>query len=48
MPATGLKIVGTGACLPMCSISSLFSKEFEDVWASNMFRAISSDKSSRM
>ncbi len=22
MPATGLKIVGTGACLPWCSISS--------------------------
>ncbi len=24
MPATDLKIVGTGACLPWCSISSLF------------------------
>ncbi len=24
MPATGLKIVGTGACLPWCSISSSF------------------------
>ncbi len=24
MPATGLKIVGTGACLPWCSMSSSF------------------------
>ncbi len=28
MPATGLKIVGTGACLPWCSISS----SFKTVW----------------
>ncbi len=26
MHATGLKIVGTGACLPWCSISSSFQK----------------------
>ncbi len=36
MPATGLKIVGTGACLPWCSISSSF-KQFEDVWASRLW-----------
>ncbi len=35
MPAIGLKIVGTGACLPWCSISS--SKKFEDVWASRLW-----------
>ncbi len=28
MPATGLKIVGTGACLHLL----FFSKQFEDVW----------------
>ncbi len=28
MPAIGLKIVGTGACLPWCSISSFLQKLF--------------------
>ncbi len=29
MPATGLRIVGTGACLPWCSISSSFQKSLK-------------------
>ncbi len=29
MPATGLKIVGTGACLPWCSISSSFQNSLK-------------------
>ncbi len=29
MPATGLKIVGTGACLPWCSISSSFKNSLK-------------------
>ncbi len=29
IPATGLKKVGTGACLPRCSISSSFQKSFK-------------------
>ncbi len=29
MPATSLKIVGTGACLPWCSISSSFQNSFK-------------------
>ncbi len=29
MPATGLKIVGMGACLPWCSISSYFQNSFK-------------------
>ncbi len=29
MPATGLKIVGTGACLPWCSISSSFQNNLK-------------------
>ncbi len=29
MPATGLKIVGTGACLPRCSISSSFQNSLK-------------------
>ncbi len=29
MPATGLKIVGTGACLPWCSISSSFQNRLK-------------------
>ncbi len=37
MPATGLKIAGTGACLPWCSISSSFENSFEDVWASRLW-----------
>ncbi len=37
MPATALKIVGTGACLPWCSISSSFQKQFEDVWESRLW-----------
>ncbi len=28
-PATGLKIVGTGACLPWCSISSSFQNSLK-------------------
>ncbi len=35
IPATGLKIVGMGACLPWCSM--VFSKQFEDVWASRLW-----------
>ncbi len=35
MPATGLKIVGTGAWGHSVA-SSLFSKLFEDVWASSL------------
>ncbi len=31
IPATGLKIVGTGASLPRCSI--FLSKQFDDIWA---------------
>ncbi len=33
MPATGLKIVGTGTFLPCL----FFSKQFEDVWASRLW-----------
>ncbi len=29
MPATGLKIVGTGACLPWCSISYSFQNSLK-------------------
>ncbi len=29
MPVTGLKIVGTGACLPWCSISSSFQNSLK-------------------
>ncbi len=29
MPATGLNIVGTGACLPWCSIFSAFQKSLK-------------------
>ncbi len=29
MPAAGLKIVGTGACLPWCSISSSFQNSLK-------------------
>ncbi len=29
MPTTGLKIVGTGACLPWCSISSSFQNSLK-------------------
>ncbi len=29
MPNTGLKIVGTGACLPSCSISSSFQNSLK-------------------
>ncbi len=29
MPATGLKLVGTGACLPWCSISSTFQNSLK-------------------
>ncbi len=46
MPATGLKIVGTGACLPLCSISSSFEislktsghrgYEFLEFWCWNL------------
>ncbi len=46
MPATGLKIVGTGACLPWCSISSYFQNswktsghrgyEFLEFWCWNL------------
>ncbi len=46
MPATGLKIVGTGACLPWCSIFSSFQKslmtsghrgsEFLEFWFWNL------------
>ncbi len=37
MPATGLKTVVTGECLPWCSISSSFQNLFfEDVWASRL------------
>ncbi len=46
MPATGLKIVGTGACLPWCSISSSFQNslktsvhrgyEFLQSWCCNL------------
>ncbi len=46
MPATGLKIVGTGACLPCCSISSCFQNnlktsrhqgnEFLELWCWNL------------
>ncbi len=46
MPATGLKIVGTGACLPWCSISSSFQNslktsghrgyEFVEFWCWNL------------
>ncbi len=46
MPATGLKIVGTGACLPLCSISSSFQNslktsghrgyEFLEFWCWNL------------
>ncbi len=46
MPATGLKIVGTGACLPWCSISSSFPNslktsghwgyEFLEFWCWNL------------
>ncbi len=46
MPATGLKIVGTGACLPWCSISSSFQSslktsghqgfEFLEFWCWNL------------
>ncbi len=46
MPATGLKIVGTGACLPWCSISSSFQNslktsghrgyEFLEFWCWNL------------
>ncbi len=46
MPATGLKIVGTGACLPWCSISSSFQNslktsrhrgyEFLEFWCHNL------------
>ncbi len=32
MPATGLKIVGTGACLPWCSISSSFQNSLKTSW----------------
>ncbi len=46
MTATGLKIVGTGACLPWCSISSSFQNslktsghrgyEFLEFWCLNL------------
>ncbi len=46
MPATGLKIFGTGACLPWCSISSSFQNslmtsghrgyEFLEFWCWNV------------
>ncbi len=46
MPATGIKIVGTGACLPWCSISSSFQNslktsghrgyEFLKFWCRNL------------
>ncbi len=46
MPATGLQIVGTGACLPWCSISSSFQNslktsghrgyEFLEFWCWNL------------
>ncbi len=46
MPATGLKIVGTGTCLPCCSISSSFQNslktsghrgyEFLEYWCWNL------------
>ncbi len=46
MPATGLKIVGTGACLPWCSISSSLQNslktsrhrgyEFLEFWCWNL------------
>ncbi len=46
MPATGLKIVGTGACLTWCSISSSFQNslktsghrgyEFLEFWCWNL------------
>ncbi len=46
MPATGLKILGTGACLPWCSISSSFQNslkmsghlgyEFLEFWCWNL------------
>ncbi len=46
IPATGLKIVGTGACLPWCSISSSFQNslktsghrgyEFLEFWCWNL------------
>ncbi len=46
MPATGLKIVGTGACLPWCSISFSFQNslktsghrayEFLEFWCWNL------------
>ncbi len=46
MPATGLKIFGTGACLPWCSISSSFQNslktsghrgyEFLEFWCWNL------------
>ncbi len=46
MPATGLKIVWTGACLPWCSISSSFQNslktsghrgyEFLEFWCWNL------------
>ncbi len=46
MPATGLKIFGTGACLPWCSISSVFQNslknyghrgyEFLEFWCWNL------------
>ncbi len=29
MPATGLKIVGTGVCLPLCSIFSSFQNRLK-------------------
>ncbi len=32
MPATGLKIVGSGACLPWCSHSSSLSYEFLELF----------------
>ncbi len=35
IPATGLKIVGTGACLPY--VASLLFKQVEDVWASMLW-----------
>ncbi len=32
MPATGLKLVGTGACLPWCSISFSFQNSLKTYW----------------
>ncbi len=50
MPATGLKIVGTGACLPYCSIVSSFQNclktsghrgyEFLEFWCWNLVSLI--------